>query len=516
MRPLVSSEIESLTVNQLTAGTITAQEIVLATGDDGMSIIRSENFVTGVSGWQVDSDGDAEFNDVLVRGDVYGNWDGTIPADLSAVDSGATTGYYLDSSEGALQAMGDMWLGGDMTLIGSGQIATAVSGGDRVTLDSSGLKAVLADGSVVGIVKPLDPGIIFRGSDDVHASGIQITDTSGANSIIIKQRTGAGSSASAIFIGNQTINIPNFPLVIADGSAGAPSLGFWADPDTGIYRIGADNLGISVGGSLRLAFNADVEVMAAAFEVPVYIRPGVTTIGPTLHALYRPSEGIVIASTSSNGEMGAYRQTTSTTQAVWAIYSNVGATRRRHAYFQSDGRVVLNSFGSAPGTGLFVQRNFTAIGDVQVLRGVFNSSPTAAGTEVGYHSSLEAHKDNIHSLTDELGSALSIIAKVRPSVSDRKPEFAGGDEMIQSMLDERKAQNRERGIKGKADKNSPLRTTGPNGVLHEVGFIHENLMEAHPQLITRDGASPSDRALLALAYAGIQELEARLAILEAA
>ena len=47
----------------------------------------------------------------------------------------------------------------------------------------------------------------------------------------------------------------------ANGSAAAPSIGFTGDTDTGFYRIGANNLGIAVGGSKVI----DIGASAAAF-----------------------------------------------------------------------------------------------------------------------------------------------------------------------------------------------------------------------------------------------------------
>lgn len=38
-------------------------------------------------------------------------------------------------------------------------------------------------------------------------------------------------------------------LKAASGTVGAPALAFGIDPDTGIYRIGADNIGVAVGGT---------------------------------------------------------------------------------------------------------------------------------------------------------------------------------------------------------------------------------------------------------------------------
>lgn len=45
-----------------------------------------------------------------------------------------------------------------------------------------------------------------------------------------------------------------FPLLAPDGSAAAPSYSFANDTDSGLYRIGADSIGMSVGGNLTVTF----------------------------------------------------------------------------------------------------------------------------------------------------------------------------------------------------------------------------------------------------------------------
>lgn len=44
------------------------------------------------------------------------------------------------------------------------------------------------------------------------------------------------------------------PILLSDGSASAPTLGFISDPNTGIYRVGTDALGIARNGSLIVQF----------------------------------------------------------------------------------------------------------------------------------------------------------------------------------------------------------------------------------------------------------------------
>jgi hypothetical protein len=46
------------------------------------------------------------------------------------------------------------------------------------------------------------------------------------------------------------------PLWAPDGTAAAPAYTFGSDPNTGLYRVGADNLGISTGGALRWDINS--------------------------------------------------------------------------------------------------------------------------------------------------------------------------------------------------------------------------------------------------------------------
>jgi len=104
------------------------------------NVLSSSNYVPGVSGWMIDGDGNAEFNDVEVRGDIIsGNWDGAEPIDLSTVDMGATTGFALDSSAGSAQFMGDLFLGGNLTLFGNGLIRT----------ESGGAATQMSKGSII-------------------------------------------------------------------------------------------------------------------------------------------------------------------------------------------------------------------------------------------------------------------------------------------------------------------------------------------------------------------------------
>lgn len=49
------------------------------------------------------------------------------------------------------------------------------------------------------------------------------------------------------------------PNSIADGTASAPGLAFGSDTNTGLYRIGADQLGLATGGTLRRTISTSAE-----------------------------------------------------------------------------------------------------------------------------------------------------------------------------------------------------------------------------------------------------------------
>lgn len=77
-------------------------------------------------------------------------------------------------------------------------------------------------------------------SDIVHGIGIDDLASADAEGVEIAVNIGTGWDAG-LSLGSA--------LWIADGTVGAPGLAFASDTDTGIYRIGANNLGVAVGGA---------------------------------------------------------------------------------------------------------------------------------------------------------------------------------------------------------------------------------------------------------------------------
>lgn len=287
------------------------------------NVLSSSNYVAGVSGWMIDGDGNAEFNDITVRGDIVStNWDGTIPIDLSSYDVGATAGFALDSSEGTAQFMGDMFVGGDLRLRGStARFGTGPTGGPRIDM-VAGQSADGADNALFTmfyLTNIADPTINSHPSIAAFVSGRGTpgeTNTlnlrsgaygsDGRGHITITSRSLDGSSNPTALV---RIGGPGGPTRFAasdaaffddrtffsDGSASQPAIAFQSDTDTGIYLEGNNFLGFAASGARRFAMGS-VALQGDGSTGGVQIRsapgsastPDYSFVGDTDTGMFRP------------------------------------------------------------------------------------------------------------------------------------------------------------------------------------------------------------------------------------
>lgn len=95
--------------------------------------------------------------------------------------------------------------------------------------------------------------------------------------------------------------VQNPPL--ADGTAAAPALRFSDDTDTGLYRVGADTLGVSTGGTLRLQVSTtQVQASVALVTLSTFTAHGAISVQATDAKLYAGTgspEGSVTAEVGS-------------------------------------------------------------------------------------------------------------------------------------------------------------------------------------------------------------------------
>ncbi len=235
-RAIILMRSDTIEWKNIRGGTITAEVLIIAGGTNG--VIRSENFEPGVAGWAIFGDGSAEFFDILVRGDIISsNWDGLIPTALP--DLTATTGFYLDSSAGDAQFMGDIFVGGSFYT------------SDDITTDAH-IRITSIARSEVGfwVGSSQEAFIRYDGSGgiDMH------TDTDGnwtllGDDIELRPRTGFNVRIS-------TDGGSDAQLLHESGAVGTPSYSFAIDPDTGILRPTTNTVAISCGNSTSLTVTA--------------------------------------------------------------------------------------------------------------------------------------------------------------------------------------------------------------------------------------------------------------------
>jgi len=111
-----------------------------------------------------------------------------------------------------------------------------------------------------GRVNGVTVGPFGSGGGGVSGSGAtgQITYWNGASSV----------TGEAAFAYDDTTNVLTVGATRVDaGSAAAPTLSFTGDTDTGIYSVGADQLGISVGGTLRATASTTALTLAGGINL---------------------------------------------------------------------------------------------------------------------------------------------------------------------------------------------------------------------------------------------------------
>jgi hypothetical protein len=235
---------DSISFDRIRGGIISAQQLIIAGGTEG--VIRSQNFNGTDAGWAIFGDGSASFfgdlqfgADVVITGDVYAaNWDGTIPANLATVDTGAESGYYLDTSTGTAQFQ-KLFVGDTL-----GHLSLAPTTG------FPGVEFHAVDLTTAGYIKA---GVTNIGGGDI-------------GTLIIKAPFDGGNGPELTIFGAADIDggdyiamtdvehlkIPQGTIHTAYGTAALPSHSFDVDEDSGMYRYASNEIGWATGGVVRM------------------------------------------------------------------------------------------------------------------------------------------------------------------------------------------------------------------------------------------------------------------------
>jgi hypothetical protein len=164
----------------------------------------------------------------------------------------------------------------------------------------------------------------FTGDDDtglyrVGADSVGIV-VGGARNLQVDFTTGV--------IVNTALTVTGATLV-GDGTAALPGVRFSADTNTGMYRVGADSVGITAGGARRL------EVKSAG----VYANTALTVTGAvTLNSTLDVASAITGGSLNTGG----------TITATGNIVSSAGAIVAGANYIQAGNGLVYGSYFGPP------------------------------------------------------------------------------------------------------------------------------------------------------------------------
>lgn len=136
------------------------------------------------------------------------------------------------------------------------------------------------------------------------------------------------------------------PFKIADGDVTTPGLGFLNDPNCGLYRIGADDIAVSVGGVKVM------ELIPTSITIPVIVL--LTIAGAAGFSATGLNACPIGAATPSSGAF----TTLSATQALTALKAAdgfiFGAVKK--LYFFDDGSgISIKTAPAQAGTGFYIQ-----------------------------------------------------------------------------------------------------------------------------------------------------------------
>jgi hypothetical protein len=178
-------KVVDVSAGKLTAGTISGQTIILdASGDTGAdSIIKSSNYVSGSTGWAINSDGTAEFRNATIRGSLNASdiTAGTLSSDRLDTDFIAVGGAASDVNSGSTTIDGGSITANSIT---ASQIASSTITTNQLNFTPYTDGENIDSGSIGGI--SID-------SDSIHtsgypSSGFEITSSGNANFLNVLAR----------------------------------------------------------------------------------------------------------------------------------------------------------------------------------------------------------------------------------------------------------------------------------------------------------------------------------------
>lgn len=301
-----------------------------------------------------------------------------------------------------------------MYLVAAGQLGFARNGTNALTIDNGFIECGAGFEIRSDVGSSSTPGFGFSGDSDTG----MYRGTGTANTLAF-----ATGATDRLTIGNTDTSGSGLTRGIramlsirgADGSATVPAFTFTSDDNTGFYWVGADQLGVSVGGTLRATWTT----AALVLTVPVSAPNG--AVGAPAYAF------------TNDLDSGMYRIGTDTIGFATAGVERLridanGGWGLAGANFGTAGQVFTsNGTGAAPtwqdsGTPTLDQTFITEADETGTLT---NSRQLIAGTSVSFDTTtpgqleinVTAGTGNVDSVVAGTGIAVDATDPVNPIVS---------------------------------------------------------------------------------------------------
>lgn len=315
----------SLAISKISGGTYGNADITFSSGSD----LISSNFSAGSAGWKISGNGDAEFNNVTVRGTLFAT-DGTNTINIDPAGFSATNAFIefdigqdtelpilqgsLAGGSSGISLLSGLDGAGSNSSIGVSQdfiFINAGTAGSNVFSSSKFAMQVVIEG------KPGDaslPGYAFSGDPDTGMYRKTTNEIGFSIGGSLRFRIGPDLEGRQT-TGNFHIENSSTPSVTV------PTYSFFGDTDTGMYRVGANQIGFAIGGSVGARIFTGGEIIAGGSTGGSVSIPAFTFHTDTNTGMYRHgADEVGIA--AGGATMARFKNTTTDEIHMQPIYDN--------------------------------------------------------------------------------------------------------------------------------------------------------------------------------------------------
>lgn len=252
----------------------------------------------------------------------FGN--GTVLLPSITFTSDPDTGFYrIGANNLGVSAAGAKVL--DVSATGLGVVGTALIGNGTVSLPA------------VSFTADPDSGMYRIGANNVGVAvnGAKVLDVGTT-----------GLAVTGLLSATTTLDVTGV-ATFANGAVGAPGVSFTSDPDTGIYRIGANNLGVAAAGAKVLDVSATGLAVTGLVSATTSVSATTTvTAGTNLVATAYIQGSVGNALTAAGSDRATSLALTKSINNVTTAAASTGVTLPAVATVGIGGSVIIFNAGA--------------------------------------------------------------------------------------------------------------------------------------------------------------------------